>query len=273
MECKHENNKSNSHYFGNQFSRQLRLAILTFVWITMLSPANVFANAPIGNVLVIKGLVQSESEGGDKSILAKGDDVYQKDTILTDIDGFIVLKMSDGMKLTLRPDSELILHDFNAEPGSESVAIELLKGGLRTISGIIGKTNPEAFELRTPVATIGIRGTEFSLRLCKSAPGAPACSSQCAVEEAQLSSISRKSSTPESINGVAITGTLTQCEPLDEISDGAYLVLYGGGVNMSSEEDGLEFSGFTAARVEENSSPKCLIDVPNFMLMDPILGI
>lgn len=262
------------NYLMGAFHRHsIHLVVLAFIWIFITVASNAMASASIGNVLLIKGQVQSESEGGDKVLLAKGDEVFLKDKIRTAKDGYVVLKMSDGMKLTLRPDSELVLDDFNDQPGSENVVLELIKGGLRTISGSIGKTNPESFELRTAVATIGIRGTDFAVRLCEGHQAGTACSSQCAIEERQLSAHPRISSNPEYINGEKITGTLTQCEPLDDITDGLYVALYDGTVNVANKDEELDLSAVVAARVELNSSPECLIDLPNFIALDVYLGL
>ncbi|MDX1444428.1 MAG: FecR domain-containing protein, partial [Gammaproteobacteria bacterium] len=47
-----------------------------------------------------------------------------------------------------------------------NAVFRLLKGGFRAITGLIGRDNKENFKVRTPVATIGIRGTNFEARLC-----------------------------------------------------------------------------------------------------------
>ena len=71
--------------------------------------------------------------------------------------------MIDGGLVALRPDTKLKVdtYVFNGqEDGSENPVFSLLKGGLRAITGIIGKRNKERYNLRTPTSTIGIRGTD-----------------------------------------------------------------------------------------------------------------
>ena len=58
--------------------------------------------------------------------------------------------------------------EFNIEPKKERSVVRLFKGGMRTVTGYLSKRNPNAFKVRTAAATIGIRGTEFDARLCKS---------------------------------------------------------------------------------------------------------
>ncbi|MEM7196627.1 MAG: FecR family protein, partial [Pseudomonadota bacterium] len=79
---------------------------------------------------------------------------------------FIVIKMEDNTKITLRPESSMVISEFQDDKDNESAELSLLKGGLRTVTGLIGKNKPDAVKLKTKVATIGIRGTDFIARLC-----------------------------------------------------------------------------------------------------------
>ncbi len=53
-----------------------------------------------------------------------------------------------------------------AKPQEDGALLRLLKGGLRTVTGLMGKRRPDAFQLGTATATIGIRGTDFVVRVC-----------------------------------------------------------------------------------------------------------
>ena len=87
------------------------------------------------------------------------------DTIETK-DGRLQLALIDGGKVSLQPNTiyKINKYEFSGkEDGSEYAFTELVKGGLRTISGLIGHKNRDRYQLKTAVATIGIRGTEFTV--------------------------------------------------------------------------------------------------------------
>ena len=87
------------------------------------------------------------------------------DTIETR-DGRVQFSLMDGGKISLQPNSVFKISKYafsGKEDGSEFAITELIKGGLRTITGLIGHKNPERYQLKTSVATIGIRGTEFTV--------------------------------------------------------------------------------------------------------------
>ncbi len=103
----------------------------------------------------------------DKSVVkaAKNDAINVGDTIETK-NGRLQLALIDGGKVSLQPNTiyKINKYEFSGkEDGSEYAFTELLKGGMRTISGLIGHKNRERYQLKTAVATIGIRGTEFTV--------------------------------------------------------------------------------------------------------------
>ncbi len=81
-------------------------------------------------------------------------------------EGRVQLSMIDGGKISLQPNTIYKINQFEfagKEDGSEFNFTELVKGGLRTVSGLIGHKNRDHYQLKTAVATIGIRGTEFTV--------------------------------------------------------------------------------------------------------------
>jgi hypothetical protein len=104
---------------------------------------------------------------GDSRELKQGDFVFVNDEILTGDRSFAVLQFTDGAKVTVRPSSKLIIETYlyAGNDGDEST-LNLVSGGLRVITGAMAKTNPENYKVRTPVALMGVRGTEFSIMLC-----------------------------------------------------------------------------------------------------------
>jgi len=99
---------------------------------------------------------------GQRIALNEGDGIYESDIIITGPDTTAEILFRDGTKSRLSPDTELTLVDFDFGAGEEpSFIMDLAQGAMRTVSGEVVKLNPEAFELITPRATVGIRGTEF----------------------------------------------------------------------------------------------------------------
>ena len=125
------------------------------------------ASEPAGKTILARGSVLAVD--GDSELqrkLQRRDTVFGVDRITTGEKSKAQFSMSDGGLIALKENSELnIAHyefDSNAQQGSAS--IELLKGGLRSISGVI-KKNGGSYNVKTPVGSIGIRGTHFEVQL------------------------------------------------------------------------------------------------------------
>ena len=88
--------------------------------------------------------------------------------VVTGADGRAVLKFLDGQTVNLNPSSVFWIKNYRYakdKPQDNRSSLELLKGGMRFISGAMSKESPEAIRIDTPVATLGIRGTEFTVAL------------------------------------------------------------------------------------------------------------
>lgn len=118
-------------------------------------------------------------EHGATRVLNQGDAIATGDTVVTGAKARAQLLMADGARIALRSGTRYRIDEFalpagvNAPTAATAVAADgrsfatLLKGGLRTTSGAIGKRDPSAYELRTPVGTLGIRGTDYAAVLCR----------------------------------------------------------------------------------------------------------
>jgi hypothetical protein len=103
------------------------------------------------------------TNAGQQRILAKGMEINQGDTIITEA-GRTQIRFSDGGYISLQPNTEFKVDEYSYDgktDGSEKGFFSLVKGGLRAITGAVGRVNKTAYRVNTPVATIGIRGTEF----------------------------------------------------------------------------------------------------------------
>lgn len=124
-----------------------------------------------GRVLKADGGLAIE-RGGSAAVtnVQKGATIVQGDTIRTGRDGKLQWWMQDD-SLFLLPHNSAIHIDEYALPKKDDKAsgasfMTLLKGGMRSITGLIAKNNYEHYHITTPVATMGVRGTDFSLMLC-----------------------------------------------------------------------------------------------------------
>ena len=67
----------------------------------------------------------------------------------------------------MRPDSTLEINRYAHTDSDNGALLSLVKGGLRAVTGAIAKREPESYKVKTPVATLGVRGTEYYLRICE----------------------------------------------------------------------------------------------------------
>ncbi|WP_159445561.1 FecR family protein [Oceanospirillum multiglobuliferum] len=117
-----------------------------------------------GKILFVHGKVNIISASGESRLAERGASVFEGDKIVSEAASSMQLKMIDSGYLAIRPSSVIRLDEYRFEQKENDTAqASLLKGGIRSITGVIGKTKKESFKLRTPVATIGIRGTDLEL--------------------------------------------------------------------------------------------------------------
>ena len=144
----------------------IRITLGLVLSVLMASSVAVAQEDSAGMIVASRGEVIAMSNGGSRE-LKQGDFVYVNDEILTSDRSFAVLQFTDGAKVTVRPDSTLIIEQYLYAGNSDDEAtLNLVSGGLRVITGAMAKTNPENYKVRTPVALMGVRGTEFSIYLC-----------------------------------------------------------------------------------------------------------
>lgn len=141
---------------------------LFFYWLAFVfACSSAFAAQPAGEVVYAHGITSVQRPGEVPRFVAKGDPLSEGDIISTGDRGFAVLGFKDGSKMTLRPNTTFAIDKFAHGAGEETGLFRLVKGGLRALTGLIGKRNPQGMRVSTTTATIGIRGTSFDARLCE----------------------------------------------------------------------------------------------------------
>lgn len=123
-----------------------------------------------GKVGYMSGALVAQRTDGTVKVMAPKSEVLEGDLLVTAKDSYAQVLMNDGTRMTLRPNSNLKIETYQFRqdaPKADNAVFRLLKGGFRTVTGLIGKRgNPDAYKLRAATATIGIRGTDFTSRLC-----------------------------------------------------------------------------------------------------------
>ena len=127
----------------------------------------VYAAQPAGEVIAMKGDVSAKSADGSTRPIMKSDQVFVGDQINTGTGAYAVVEFIDGARATLMPDSNLSVDKYAFGTNEDGVVLGLVKGGFRAITGEIARKRPESYTVQTNVATLGVRGSEFAIRLCE----------------------------------------------------------------------------------------------------------
>lgn len=226
----------------------LRLPSLIILISSLLLSAAAQAANSVGALKFARGDITIESVTGEKRKAVKGDDLMQNEKITTGAASLAVIQLKDDSRMILRPFTEFRVDklvtddDSDDSNGQPSAVLNLLRGGLRLITGLVGKANPAGYRLSTPVATIGIRGTEFNTRLCTAA---------CAAEEKRLAG----------------------SEAAAKVKEGLYVKVDEGKIflrNFSAGEPLNLQRGESGYVSDLNSLPVKLSLVPAFQLLDKI---
>jgi len=131
-----------------------------------LSAPNADAADPAGMIKVVKGNVSILR--GDAVIEATpGTQVFPQDRLRTGADGSVGVTLKDDTLISSGPNSTVAIdkYAFNATTHVGEMLISVLKGTFSMVSGMMVKHSPEAAAVKTPTATIGVRGTEFAIEV------------------------------------------------------------------------------------------------------------
>jgi ferric-dicitrate binding protein FerR (iron transport regulator) len=121
------------------------------------------AEPQAGFVKFVRGDVQLLNGAGATRAASPGDALGAVDRIVTGPDSSASVVLRDDTTLVVGPSSRLDLKEFHFDGTTHEggMLVSLLRGSMRMITGLIGKTNPDAVRVETQTATIGIRGTDF----------------------------------------------------------------------------------------------------------------
>lgn len=139
-----------------------RLAAVLLAMFGLLTAESALA-ANAGTVTHLSGTLSVTRPDGSARILSRRSEVAPGDVLATQRDSYAQINFTDGSAMTLRPNTQMKIEDYRFRedrPQEDSSFFRLLKGGLRTVTGLIGKRgNLDAYRIGTSTATIGIRGS------------------------------------------------------------------------------------------------------------------
>jgi len=124
--------------------------------------------AGAGKITYLEGHADILAADGKTRAAQKSALISQGDTVLTGKDGKLDIRFSDDSIFQLRPESQFRIEEYlynGKADGQEKASYRLLKGAFRTVTGVIGKNNKQAYMVATSEAAIGIRGTDYTARL------------------------------------------------------------------------------------------------------------
>jgi len=148
------------HYYKSNKTLLTGLLIVASVFMPLTSYAGT-----AGSVTTLTGRASATSATGDIRNITENSAVNSNETITTADHTHIRIKLKDESYILLRPNTRFVIEDLEFEKNDEDKGFfSLLKGGFRTVTGLI--RNKLKYRYRTSVATIGIRGTGFMVRMC-----------------------------------------------------------------------------------------------------------
>ena len=130
-----------------------------------------FAHAAVevGQITHLSGLLTTKRADGSTRVFSVKSQIQEGDTLTTERDTYARIKFVDGSEVVLRPSSQMQVQEFKfdeAKPEKDNVLLSMFKGGLRAVTGLIGKRSRDAVNYKTATATVGIRGTHFGMLIC-----------------------------------------------------------------------------------------------------------
>lgn len=143
---------------GYLWENIMLIRLISIIFLVSIGCSQAFSADVIGSVVALVGQPTASSDGKLR-ILAAGGEVFENDRI-TVSKGNAQLKLRDGTKLVVGPDSTLLLDQFvmRGDKKAQKISIKALRGTYRFFSGNSAKS---AYKISTSSATIGIRGTTF----------------------------------------------------------------------------------------------------------------
>jgi hypothetical protein len=140
--------------------------LLAGAWLAAMASAVSAASSDAGKFLSVTGDVRVISRDGAPRAAQREAEFREGESIITGAGALAQLRMFDGALMSVRGDTEIKLERFSyagEQDRNANFLLSVLKGGLRTITGMIGRQNRERYRITTATVTLGVRGTDFEI--------------------------------------------------------------------------------------------------------------
>lgn len=156
---------------GRPFNLARQLALIAGVALlpALLAAQTLPAQGAVGQVDSVRGIGALQSPGQSPRSLSKGAVLQEGDRLTTASNASAIVALKDGTRMTLRPGTDMVFsqYRYNRDAADNNMLLNLFKGGLRVLTGLISKGAPNAARIQAATVTVGVRGTDFDARLCQ----------------------------------------------------------------------------------------------------------
>ena len=148
-------------------AKQITLFLLAIVLNLSLNAAYAVEKTSVGTVTLVIGQTQAINKKGEPRILKRADAVFVGDTIETNKSAHLHIKFIDDGRISIRPESRLHIEAYQYDqvsPEKSAIRFFLEQGVLRSISGKATEAAHDRYRMNTPVAALGVLGTDYVVR-------------------------------------------------------------------------------------------------------------
>jgi len=148
-------------------AKQITLFLLAIVLNLSLNAAYAVEQTSVGTVTLVIGQTQAINKMGEPRILKRADAIFVGDTIETNKSAHLHIKFIDDGRISIRPESRLHIEAYQYDqvsPENSAIRFFLEQGILRSISGKATEAAHDRYRMNTPVAALGVLGTDYVVR-------------------------------------------------------------------------------------------------------------
>ena len=240
-----------------------KLLKLMLLWGVLCLFASVNAHAT-GSVINLSGPLLVKKPDGAVKVLSIKSEVQQGDTLISEKNTYARIKFLDSSEITLQPNTQFKIEKFafdEAKPDRDNAFFTLLRGGLRSITGALGKRSHDKIIFNTPTATVGIRGTTFIMEYIEPsntdvAKMVPTYPQLAAVSDTMFLATDVRSDAPPTVIPSPVYMQLAQSRPGQGggLAPGLYVHVIDGLIQLSNRGGVQQFAagqfGFTGSVVQ-----------------------
>lgn len=215
-----------------------------------------------GTITQLSGPLLAKKADGAVRVLSLRSEVESGDTLMTERNTYALVKFVDNSEITLKPGTTFKVENFAfdaGKPDGDQASFSLVKGGLRSVTGLLGKRNKEKFSMKTPSATIGIRGTTFIADLVE--PSAEDAAEAVAAREAYLmASTASLDALAAPLKPLMLAqGPTSPPRSSTAMPPGLYVSVLDGMINVSNTGGALNFSAGQFGYTRSNMVPPVVV--------------